>query len=117
MSTVRNGNACENFVASEMEKSGYVVASRRHRKGGGDLLAVWPFDPKMFPPPWGMVALVEVKKCPMRGAVFGGGYFSRAQRAEMFATALPAGGKRWLARVSGSGKKMKIEWVDEAGWP
>jgi hypothetical protein len=36
--TARTGNACENRVADYAESRGWIVGSRRHRKGGGDQL-------------------------------------------------------------------------------
>lgn len=40
MNTVGKGSAAENRVASYLEERGWVVGLRRHRKGGGDWLAV-----------------------------------------------------------------------------
>lgn len=116
MNTARVGNASENFVADFLEGVGYTVASLRHRKGGGDILAHWPYPDRK--PPFGHEALVEVKKCPSRGAVFRGGYFSKAQRRDMREMRLsPLLGERWLARVHGPTKELQIEWVRDDEWP
>lgn len=97
------------MVAAKLEAEGWTVASRRHRKGGGDLLAIHPVK--------GHIQLVEVKTCSTRGAVFGGGYFSREQRQEMRETPLPEFATRWLARVHGPVKERQIEWVGADQWP
>lgn len=104
MSTVSKGNAAENYVAAHLESKGYVVASRRKRKGGGDLLAVHPEGP---------ILLVEVKGC--RDQLWS--RFPRSQRDEMRATYLPPQGERTLAHVKGSGDKRTIDWYSEGEWP
>lgn len=104
MSTVSKGSGAENFVAKHLEAKGYVVASCRHRKGGGDLLAVHPAGP---------VLLVEVKGC--KDQLWA--RFPRSQRQEMRDTPIPAVGERTLAHVTGSGKNRKIAWYAESEWP
>jgi Holliday junction resolvase-like predicted endonuclease len=103
MNTVNKGSAAERFVAKDLEAKGFVVASRRHIGGAGDLLAVHPD---------GLVYLVEVKKRknPYQG-------FRISDREAMKATKLPPGGARWLANVKGSGPKQRIEYVAECEWP
>lgn len=97
------GNAAERFVAKDLESRGYVVASRRHIGGAGDLLAVHP---------GGEVWLVEVKKRkhPYEG-------FRRSDREAMIATPLPLESARYLANVKGSGKNQSIDWTHERDWP
>lgn len=103
MSTASRGNAAENFVVRDLESKGFLVGSRRHIGGAGDLLAVRPD---------GLVWLVEVKKCKELWQ-----QFRRADRQEMRDTPLPPGGKRWAANVRGSGEKRTIRWAAESEWP
>jgi len=98
------GNGAENFVALDLEAKGYVVASRRHRKGGGDLLAVHPAGP---------VLLVEVKGC--KDQLWA--RFPRSQRQEMQETPMGEVGERVLAHVTGSGANRRIAWYAESEWP
>jgi len=102
--TTGKGSAAENFVARHLEEKGYTVASRRHRKGGGDLLAIHPEGP---------VLLVEVKGC--KDQLWS--RFPRSQRQEMRDTPLPVGGDRSLAHVKGSGENRTIDWYAEEEWP
>lgn len=118
MSTVSRGNAAENYVAEWLEERGWVVASRRHRKGGGDHLANYPAD---LPPPgvFGSTCLlIETKGCKPEALWQN---FRRAQREEMRNTPLPPGGERWLALVKGSKRGDKdnrtITWYAEEEWP
>ena len=115
MSSTARGNAAENYVAEQLEGMGYVVGSRRHRRGGGDNVAVHP-DP--LSAPLGTPILVEVKKCKRRGNLFSGGYFSKEQRQLMRETPLPVGGRRFLAWVTGSSKRyFRAEFIPETDWP
>jgi len=109
LSAAGRGIVSENFVANWLEDEGWTVASRRHRRGGGDLVAIHPIK--------GHIWLIEVKLCPTRGAVFSGGYFSREQRQEMRETPMPGYAVRYLARVHGPTKERQIEWVVESEWP
>jgi Holliday junction resolvase-like predicted endonuclease len=103
MNTSRKGTAAELAVADWLEERGFLVASRRHIKGAGDLLAVHP---------GGEVRLVEVKGCKSLWS-----NFTRADRQEMRETMLPLGSSRWAANVNGSGKRRTIRWVAERDWP
>lgn len=100
MNTARKGNAAERFVAHKLEDWGWVVASRRHIGGAGDLLAAHPDD--------GAVWLIEVKDCKSLWQ-----QFRRADRDEMKATALPPRGERWVVNKCGS----ELVWVPESAWP
>jgi hypothetical protein len=103
--TTGKGSSAENFVARHLEEQGYTVGSLRHRKGGGDELAVHPDRP---------TKLVEVKGCKP-GDLWQN--FRRAQRQEMREVPLPPGSERILALVCGSGEKRTIEWFAESEWP
>jgi Holliday junction resolvase-like predicted endonuclease len=103
VNSAAKGNAAERFVAKDLERRGFVVASRRHIGGAGDLLAVHP---------GGVVYLVEVK---CRKHVYDG--FRQPDREAMKQTPLPLHGKRFCANVKGSGKNKSIEWFAEADWP
>lgn len=100
MNTARKGNAAERFVARWLEDREWIVASRRHIGGAGDLLAVRPGD--------GAVWLIEVKDCKELWQ-----QFRRADRAEMAETPLPAGGERWVVNKRG----QELVWVPESAWP
>lgn len=103
--TARAGNAAENLVAKDLRAQEAIVGSMRHAKSGGDLLANWP-DQRVW--------LVEVKKAPKRGVLFGGGYFSKAQRQDMRELkARCPHVELWLAWVKGS----TITWIPESDWP
>lgn len=39
MSTAAKGNGFENVVARQLEDAGWTIGTRRHRRGGGDLVA------------------------------------------------------------------------------
>lgn len=100
MNTARKGNAAESFVAKWLQERGWVVASRRHIGGAGDLLAVHPDD--------GATWLVEVKCCKELWQ-----QFRREDREEMKATTLPENGERWVVNKKGS----ELVWVPESAWP
>lgn len=103
--TTAKGSDAENYVAKHLEAKGYTVASRRHRKGGGDLLAVHPEGP---------ILLVEVKGC--KDQIWS--RFPRSQRQEMRETPMPPeNGERVLAHVTGSGDNRSIAWWAESEWP
>lgn len=103
MATVHKGSAAENYVARDLEAKGFVVASRRHIGGAGDLLAVRSD---------GLVYLVEVKA---RKNVYQG--FRKADRLAMKEVVLPTGGAKFLANVRGSGTNREITYVPESHWP
>lgn len=99
MGTVNRGNAFELVVAKAMEALGFVVASRRHVGGAGDLLGVHPD---------GRCWLVEAKA---RKSVYAG--FTRSQRKEMLDCPLPPHAELWLASKNGH----LIDWIKSEDWP
>jgi Holliday junction resolvase-like predicted endonuclease len=99
LNTSRRGNEAERFVAKHLEEKGWVVASRRHIGGAGDLLAVHPN---------GACWLVEVKA---RKNLYSG--FTRADREAMKETKLPKGAVRFVVNKRGK----DLEWVSELSWP
>jgi hypothetical protein len=99
VNSTAKGNAFELAVSKAMEAMGFVVASRRHVGGAGDLLGVHPD---------GRIWLVEVKNCKN---VYAG--FRREDRKAMSETVLPAGAERFLASKDGN----VIKWTSEADWP
>jgi hypothetical protein len=103
--TTGKGSAAENFVARHLEAKGYTVGSLRHRKGGGDELAVHPEGP---------ILLIEVKGCKP-SALWQN--FRRDQRQEMRDVPLPPNAERTLALVKGSGDNRTIDWYAEEEWP
>jgi len=110
VNTARKGSSGELFAAARLEAMGYVVASRRHIGGAGDLLAIHP-NPYQEPPLGpSLLAEVKARKNPYEG-------FRRADRREMLDTPLPPGGVRYLAVVRGSGDNRSLEWIDEKSWP
>lgn len=100
MSTVSRGSSAERYVAKWLAERGWLVASRRHIGGAGDLLAVHPTD--------GAVWLVEVKAAKDLWQ-----QFRRADRAEMKATSLPEKGERWVVNKKG----LELRWEPESAWP
>lgn len=75
MSTVARGSACENRVANYLEEKGWLIGSRRHRKGGGDLVATKPgYRPRLY----------ECKASPLTKPWE---HFRPAERAELLKTA------------------------------
>lgn len=98
MNTARKGNAAEVYVARWLERHGWIVGSRRHIGGAGDLLAVR--DDR--------VQLVEVKCCKNLWQ-----QFRRADRQAMKDVALPEGGERWVVNKRGK----ELVWVPESRWP
>jgi Holliday junction resolvase len=67
MAYVNRGNAAEVRTAELLQKEGWLVGSRRHIAGAGDLLAVRPvghgLEVQGPTRPVCSVALIEVKKC------------------------------------------------------
>lgn len=100
MSNVSRGIAGELFVAEWLTERGWVVGSRRHIKGPGDLLAVHPD---------GSCWLVEVKKAKNLWE-----QFRRVDRAAMKALALPEGAELWAVNVL---PKKELRWEPESAWP
>jgi Holliday junction resolvase-like predicted endonuclease len=99
LNTARKGNSAERFVVKHLEEKGWVVASRRHIGGAGDLLAVHPN---------GATWLVEVKCCKNLYE-----NFRRGDREAMKATDLPKGAVRFVVNKRGK----DLEWVSELSWP
>jgi len=99
--TARKGNAAEVFVARWLEERGYVVGSRRHIGGAGDLLAVLPST--------GKTMLIEVKHCKNVWQ-----QFRREDRQAMKDTPLPEGGERYVVNKIG---KDELLWLGEKSWP
>lgn len=102
MSSVSRGNGAEVHLAKWLEAQGWLVGSRRHIGGAGDLLAVrgdqcW---------------LVEVKRCKNVWE-----QFRRADRDEMreALSRLPEGSELWLCNVVG--KDKELVWYPQSAWP
>jgi hypothetical protein len=78
---------------------GFLVGSRRHIGGAGDLLGIHPD---------GRTWLVEAKDSPNPYKNFG-----KAARRDMIETQLPKNSFRFLVHR----KDGKARWVGEAQWP
>lgn len=100
--TSRKGNVGERFVTRWLEERGWVVASRRHIGGSGDLLAVLPEN--------GRVMLIEVKHCKQKQLWQN---FRREDREEMRKTKLPEGSERYVVNKVGE----ELVWLSEKCWP
>lgn len=100
MSSSSRGNAFELVVAKQMQALGFVVASRRHVGGAGDLLGVHPD---------GRIWVVEVKN--RKGNVYAG--FRRKDRQAMLDLPLPEHAELWLA----SKNRHLIDWTPSGDWP
>ena len=124
MNTARKGNSAEVYVARWLQARGWLVGSRRHIGGAGDLLAVWPGSPGPFATPSktrpsvymqlfpGATWLLEVKACKELWQ-----QFRREDRQAMRDTPLPPGGERLVVNVRGSGDKRELIWAPESAWP
>lgn len=121
MNTARKGNAAEVFVARWLQDRGWLVASRRHIGGAGDLLAIhptgeWRGERLIFEGRWmilpGSTLLAEVKACKELWQ-----QFRREDRQAMRDTPLPPGGERWVCNMRGSGDKRELIWTPEDLWP
>lgn len=118
--TARVGNSAEVYVASWLQYRGWLVGSRRHIGGAGDLLAVWPgfFVAKAEwveadkDRPEGTIWLIEVK---CSNSVWRD--FTRADRQEMREQELPPGGERFCVNVRGKGENRELIWYPESAWP
>lgn len=120
MNTTAKGSAAERYVARWLQERGWLVASRRHIGGAGDLLAVWPGLPGPFATPsqthpstymqlfTGVTWLLEVKACKELWQ-----QFRREDRQAMRDTPLPPGGERWVVNKRGK----ELIWVHEKDWP
>lgn len=95
-------------MAEWLQQRGWLVASRRHIGGAGDLLAVrqWKDESEITATE---VWLIEVKHCKNLWE-----NFRKADREEMKATKLPEGGERWLVNVL---PKKELDWRSESSWP
>lgn len=105
MNTARKGNAAERCVARYQQDHGWIVASRRHIGGAGDLLCVHTVS--------GACWLIEVKACNPKQLWQN---FRREDRVEMLEQALPPGGKRFVVNVLNV-KREEFDWRDERHWP
>ena len=109
MSSVSRGNAAERYVAKWLTERGWLVASRRHIGGAGDLLAVRNGSLDRSTLRRTEIWLIEVKHCKNLWE-----NFRKADREEMKATKLPEEGERWLVNVL---PKKELDWRPESAWP
>jgi len=102
-----NGIAAERRVAGYLVDRDFLVSSRRHFGGSGDILAAQhPTTPATWNP-----ALIEVKaSSPSRGPF---GDFPPADRKELASTAKQFGCEPLLAWVTHLG----ILWLEQEDWP
>ena len=118
--TSRKGSSAENFVANWLQNRGWLVGSRRHIGGAGDLLAVWPgfyvakaiWIADEIERPDGRIWLIEVKNS---NSVWRD--FTRADRQEMREQELPPESEHFCVNVRGSGKNRELTWYGEKDWP
>lgn len=98
-------------MAKWLQDRGWLVASRRHIGGAGDLLAVmateWHGEGK-FIAVEGTVWLIEVKCCKELWQ-----QFRREDRQAMRDTPLPFCGERWVVNKRGK----ELIWTPESAWP
>jgi Holliday junction resolvase len=106
VNTTSKGSAAENRVASYLEDQGFVVGGRRHRRGGGDLIAVlWDEEFVVHE-----VLLLEVKatkRSPWQT-------FGPKDRQELLETAEACGGRAVLAWVP---TRTRLELIYSKDWP
>lgn len=118
--TARAGNSAEVYVARWLQARGWLVGSRRHIGGAGDLLAVWPgffvakavWDIADEDRPKGTVWLIEVKAAKDIWQ-----QFRREDRQAMREQELPPGGERFCVNVCGKGENRELIWYSETDWP
>ena len=103
MNTARKGNAAEVKVGKQLEADGWVVGSRRHIGGAGDLLAVSTITRRSM--------LVEVKTTS-RGPWAD---FGPADRKAMSGAASSIGARAYL--VWWPTTHEQPEWIAEELWP
>lgn len=109
MNTARKGNSAEVYVARWLQDRGWIVGSRRHIGGAGDLLAVdTQGDGLGNGRPAGVVWLIEVKCCKELWQ-----QFRREDRQAMRDTPLPPGGERFVVNKRGK----ELIWTPESMWP
>lgn len=100
MSTSSRGIAAERYVARWLTERDWLVASRRHVGGAGDLLAISR----------DVIWLVEVKSCKNLWE-----NFRREDREEMREAKrlyLPDHAELWVVNVRGK----HLEWLPESAW-
>jgi Holliday junction resolvase len=97
----RRGNSFDVEVAKELEDRGWLVGSRRHIGGAGDLIAIHPAQG---------VRLLECK------TTASGPYhsFGPGERHEMRKLATELGVSVWLVWKPPGGK---IRWLPASSWP
>lgn len=100
MSAVAKGNSFELLVATHLEEQGWLVGMRRHRRGGGDLIATHPRH---------RTRLVECKATASPWV-----HFRRTDRQELLEAAERAGADALLALRKPGGK---IAWFPSDTWP
>jgi Holliday junction resolvase-like predicted endonuclease len=98
---VGKGNATELLVATDLESKGWVVGMRRHRKGGGDLIAVHPDVTR--------VRVIEVKG--NAGSPYE--HFRPTERTALSRVAAYLAADALLAHV----QRGRINWYPEEHWP
>lgn len=111
----RRGDDREVKVGQWLEEHGYVVGSRRHIGGAGDLLAVRCWDESwsrdLVPVfGWTNALLIEVKST----AAGPYAHFGRADRIAMRMTATRIGAGAFLAWWPPGGK---LQWIGSSQWP
>ena len=100
MNTARRGNAFDLRVTRNLEADGWLVASRRHTAGPGDLLAVRA----------GIIQLIECKTTA-RGPYE---HFGPRDRAAMIEAEQQFRLGAWLAW---RGPRQQICWIPSTEWP
>jgi hypothetical protein len=104
--TARQGNSFENVVGRSLEDRGWLVGSRRHRKGGGDWLAV-SLELELF---W----LVECKATKGMWDHFGPADRQMlAEAADRHSTSEQRVAPILAFRLPGN----RIRWVPKKSWP
>lgn len=105
MSYASKGNDFENRVAKWLESLGYIVGSRRHRKGGGDLIAWKPGTLGTYE-----LLLVECKRTKRP-------YLSPAERESLIDTARKFDATPRLAWAAGPESRIHLIGPDDDRWP
>lgn len=105
MNSSRKGNQAELFLVGWLQERGWLVGTRRHLKGPGDILAVLPST--------GVVWLLECK-CVKPKQLWQN--FERSDRQEMRGQELPPGGERYVVNIL-SIKNEELDFRSEKSWP
>lgn len=100
MNTARRGNSKENATVRWLQDRGYLVGSRRHIGGAGDIIATQA----------GAVLLVEVKNTKTKWSHFG-----PADRELMLQTAKEHGANPYLAWWGPKAKEPEL--IHANHWP